>query len=133
MYCIVWRHYSETGITAYNISKYPDSYDAILQPELDAKYSKSTLRPTGTSKSLGGKNVKELGEFYNEQVANGNVVALKVIDLDYNTMEDTLVFKDKEASELYLKKLSEIDWTLYEHKIILQKEIKSLKELSAFQ
>ena len=44
-----------------------------------------------------------------------------------------LVFKDKQASDLYLKFLSEIDWTSGDHEIVVQKEISSLKELSAFQ
>lgn len=135
MYCIVWRHYKSDGITPYIISKYPDQLEADRQPELQDKVraKQSSLRPTGTSKNLGGKQVVELGEFYNEQEANGNVVANKVIDVDYNTMEDILVFKDKQASDIYLKFLNEIHWTRCEHTIVMQKEIQDLKELPAFQ
>lgn len=135
MYCIVWRHYKSDGITPYIISKYPDQLEADRQPELQDKVraKQSSLRPTGTSKTLGGKQVVELGEFYNEQEANGNVVANKVIDVDYNTMEDILVFKDKQASDIYLKFLNEIHWTRCEHTIVMQKEIQDLKELPAFQ
>ena len=134
MYCIVWRHYKSDGITPYVISKYPDQLEADRQPELQAIVkTSSTLRPKGAHKSLGGKNIKELGEFYNEQEANGNVVANKVIDVDYKTIEDILVFKDKQASDTYLKFLNEIHWTNCDHTIVMQKEIQDLKELPAFQ
>ena len=134
MYCIVWRHYKLDGITPYIISKYPDQMEADRQPELQAIVkTRATLRPKGAHKSLGGKNIKELGKFYDKQEANGNVVANKVIDIDYNTMEDILVFKDKQASEIYLKFLSEIHWTNCDHTIVIQKEIQDLKELPAFQ
>ena len=134
MYCIVWRHYKSDGITPYIISKYPDQVEADRQSELQAIVkTKPTLRPKGSHKSLGGKENAELGIFYKEQEANGNVVDQKTIDIDYNTMEDILVFKDKQASDLYLKFLSGIDWTLGDHEVMVQKEISSLKELSAFQ
>lgn len=134
MYCIVWRHYKSDGITPYIISKYPDQVEADRQSELQAIVkTKPTLRPKGSHKSLGGKENAKLGIFYKEQEANGNVVDQKTIDIDYNTMEDILVFKDKQASDLYLKFLSEIDWTLGDHEVMVQKEISSLKELSAFQ
>jgi len=135
MYCIVWRHYKSDGITPYIISKYPDPLEADRQPELQdkVKAKQSSLRPTGSHKSLGGKNIIELGEFYNNQEKIGNVVANKVIDVDYNTMEDILVFKDKQASDIYLKFLSEIHWTNCDHTIVMQKEIANLKELPAFQ
>tara|TARA_B100000965_G_C18911374_1_gene464713 strand:- start:56 stop:460 length:405 start_codon:yes stop_codon:yes gene_type:complete len=134
MYCIVWRHYKSDGITPYNISKYPDIIEAQRQSELMSSVkTRSSLRPIGSHKSLGGKNLKELGKFYNNQEKIGNVVANKVIDVDYNTMEDILVFKDKQASDIYLKFLSEIHWTNCDHKIVMQKEIANLKELPAFQ
>ena len=134
MYCVVWRHYKATGISPYIISKYPDEEDAKRQPELAKLVKKySSLRPIGTQKSMGGKENAKLGVFYKEQIANGNVVTQKTIDLDYNTIEDILVFKDKQASDFYLEFLSEIDWTSGDHEIVVQKEISSLKELSAFQ
>lgn len=135
MYCIVWRHYKSDGITPYIISKYPDQLEADRQPELQDKVmaKKSVLRPKGSHKSMGGKENMKLGVFYQEQIANGNVINQKTIDLDYNTMEDILVFKDKQASDIYLKFLSEIDWTSGKHKIVIQKEIQDLKELPAFQ
>ena len=133
MYCIVWRHYNSNGITPYVVSKYPNEDDWYHQPELQAKKSGNKLRPDNAHKTMGGKDVVELGKFYREQVANGNVVANKVIDIDYNTIEDTLVFKSKEACDIYLKKLSEVDWTKSDHIIVIEKEIKNLKELPAFQ
>tara|TARA_B100001057_G_C22811698_1_gene935684 strand:+ start:1530 stop:1934 length:405 start_codon:yes stop_codon:yes gene_type:complete len=134
MYCIVWRHYKSAGITPYVVSKYPDQLEADRQPELQDKVKlRSTLRPKGLYKSMGGKENIKLGVFYQEQIANGNVVDQKTIDLDYNTIEDILVFKDKQASDLYLQFLSEIDWTSGYHTIVMQKEIANLKELLAFQ
>jgi hypothetical protein len=134
MYCIVWRHYNSKGITPYVISKYPNEDDWYHQPELKSKVkSVNKLRPDNANKTMGGKDVVELGKFYREQVKNGNVVTNKIIDIDYNTIEDTLVFKNKEASDIYLKKLSELDWTASEHIIIIQKEIKDLKELPSFK
>jgi hypothetical protein len=134
MYCIVWRHYNSKGITPYVISKYPNEDDMRKQPELKSKVkSVNKLRPDNANKTMGGKDVVELGEFYREQVKNGNVVTNKIIDIDYNTIEDTLVFKNKEASDIYLKKLSELDWTASEHIIVIEKEIKDLKELPSFK
>jgi hypothetical protein len=133
MYCIVWRHYNLNGITPYVVSKYPNEWDYYHQPELKDKKRGYKLRPDNAHKTMGGKDVEELGKFYREQVANGNVVANKVIDIDYNTIEDTLVFKSKEACDIYLKKLSEVDWTKSDHIIVIEKEIKDLKELPSFK
>jgi len=135
MYCIVWRHYNSKGITPYPISKFPCEDDVIRQPELaDKLVPRTALRQMATNKSLGSPaDMTDLGKFYDEQLAIGNVIVNKIIDIDYNTMEDILVFKDKQASQLYLKFLDTQRWTVNESEIVLEKEIKELKELPAFQ
>ena len=63
----------------------------------------------------------------------GDIITCKVIDLDFNVMEDTIIFKSKNSADAYLKDIESLHWTKFDTEIILQKEIKDLNELSAFQ
>ena len=134
MYCIVWRHYNADGLTPYVISKFPDKEEIEHQPELAPLFRENAvLRPKGWSKSLRGKDTDKFRDIFNNMLKAGDIITCKVIDIDFNTMEDIIVFKDKKSADVYLKDIQPLEWTIFDTEIILQKEIKDLNELSAFQ
>tara|TARA_A100001011_G_scaffold369063_1_gene424020 strand:+ start:9356 stop:9760 length:405 start_codon:yes stop_codon:yes gene_type:complete len=134
MYCIVWRHYNADGLTPYVISKFPDQEEVDAQPELAPLLKQaSVLRPKGVGKSLMGKDTDKFRDIFNRMQKAGDIITCKVIDIDFNTMEDIIIFKSKNSADMYLKDIEPLEWTIYDTEIILQKEIKELKDLSAFQ
>ena len=134
MYCIVWRHYNADGLTPYVISKFPDKEEVDSQPELAPLFRENiVLRPRGASKSLEGKDTDKYRDVFNRMLKAGDTITCKVIDLDFNVMEDTIIFKSKNSADAYLKDIESLHWTKFDTEIILQKEIKELNELSAFQ
>tara|TARA_B000000557_G_C20650617_1_gene390402 strand:- start:32 stop:436 length:405 start_codon:yes stop_codon:yes gene_type:complete len=134
MYCIVWRHYSTDGLTPYVISKFPDEDEVKHQPELAPLFrQEAILRPLGVNKSLMGKDTDKFRDIFNRMEQAGDIITCKVVDIDFNTMEDTIVFKSKNSADAYLKDIESLEWTIFDTEIILQKEIKELNELSAFQ
>ena len=134
MYCIVWRHYSKDGLTPYVISKFPDEEEVKAQPELAPLYRKEAiLRPLLVAKGLEGKDTDKFRDVFRRMEKAGDIITCKVIDIDFNTMEDIIVFKSKNCADAYLKDIEPMEWTIFDTEIILQKEIKELNELSAFQ
>ena len=134
MYCIIWRHYNADGLTPYVISKFPDEAEVKAQPELAPLLKKeSILRPLKENKSLMGKDTIKFRDVFNRMLKSGDIITCKIIDIDFNVMEDTIVFKSKNSADMYLKDIEPLDWTAFDTEIILQKEIKELNELSAFQ
>ena len=80
-----------------------------------------------------GKDTDKFRDIFNRMEQAGDIITCKVVDIDFNTMEDTIVFKSKNSADAYLKDIESLEWTIFDTEIILQKEIKELNELSAFQ
>jgi len=70
---------------------------------------------------------------FNSYTESKKILENIVIHLDYNTLEDQIVFDSQESAKSYLEELMKLDWSRANPTIIFEKEINSLKELPAFQ
>lgn len=132
MYCIIWRHYKKDGIIPFTVSKYPDKFELKLDPTLDSNKQHSSLRSTKDGEP-DFKDHREMRDLFNSYTESKKILENIVIHLDYNTLEDQIVFDSQESAKSYLEELMKLDWSRANPTIIFEKEINSLKELPAFQ
>ena len=134
MYCIIWRFYKKHGITPYVVSKFPDVRDYGQELPEGKKSEKTSLRrPSYGSETPGWNDKIGLLDLFNSYKDSGKYIDGATINIDYNTVEDVMVFKSRDVAQEYLASLNKLDWISGEATIVLQKEINSLKDLPAFQ